>query len=106
MSKNQTGVEQRSETPGHVWGPLSLFFIVSYIAHGIASQFGLIAQPVQYYLKQALHMTAAEVSGCMALMMLPWVLKPFYGILCDFVPLFGYRRKSYLILANLIAAAG
>jgi MFS family permease len=105
MSKKQTGVEP-SATTDKLWGPLSLFFIVSYIAHGIASQFGLIAQPVQNYLKQVLHMNAAEVSGCMALMMLPWVLKPFYGILCDFVPLFGYRRKSYLILANLTAAAG
>ena len=35
---------------------------------------------------------------------LPWIIKPVYGIVSDFVPLFGYRRKAYLILANAAAA--
>jgi predicted MFS family arabinose efflux permease len=35
---------------------------------------------------------------------LPWIIKPVYGIVSDFLPLFGYRRKSYLVLANLMAA--
>jgi MFS family permease len=36
---------------------------------------------------------------------LPWIIKPVYGIVSDLVPLFGYRRKAYLILANMAAAA-
>ena len=36
---------------------------------------------------------------------LPWFLKPVYGIVSDFVPLFGSRRKAYLLLANGLAAA-
>jgi hypothetical protein len=36
---------------------------------------------------------------------LPWIIKPVYGIVSDFVPLFGYRRKAYLVLANAVAAA-
>lgn len=47
--------------------------------------------------------SAAQVSTALAVLWLPWVLKPFYGLICDFVPLFGYRRKSYLILANVLA---
>src|SRR5205085_6965477 len=35
---------------------------------------------------------------------LPWVIKPAYGLLSDFFPIFGYRRKSYLLLLNLLAA--
>ena len=35
---------------------------------------------------------------------LPWIIKPVYGIVSDFVPLFGYRRKAYLVLANAVAA--
>jgi MFS family permease len=31
---------------------------------------------------------------------LPWIIKPVYGIVSDFLPLFGYRRKAYLVLAN------
>jgi BT1 family len=34
---------------------------------------------------------------------LPWIIKPVYGIVSDFVPLFGYRRKAYLIFANAAA---
>ena len=47
--------------------------------------------------------SAGQVSTALAVLWLPWVIKPFYGLICDFVPLFGYRRKSYLILANLLA---
>jgi MFS family permease len=32
------------------------------------------------------------------------VIKPLYGIISDFFPLFGYRRKAYLVLANAIGA--
>jgi hypothetical protein len=36
----------------------------------------------------------------------PWFIKPLYGLLSDFVPLFGTRRRSYfLITASLAAAA-
>jgi MFS family permease len=84
---------------------LLLFFAVAYIGQGLATQWGLIAQPLQYFMMKSLNMNAAQISSCLALMMLPWVAKPFYGFLCDFFPLFGYRRKSYLIGASLIAAA-
>lgn len=33
---------------------------------------------------------------------LPWVIKPVYGLLSDAVPLFGYHRRSYLILFSLM----
>jgi MFS family permease len=35
-----------------------------------------------------------------------WIIKPLYGLISDFVPLFGYRRKSYLILVNVAAIVG
>ncbi len=84
---------------------LVLFFAVAYIAHGISAQFGLINQPLQYYLMHGLGMSAAQISAALAIMLVPWMLKPVYGLICDFLPLFGYRRKSYLVLVNLTAAA-
>lgn len=83
---------------------LTWLFAIAYISHGIATQFGLISQPLQYFMMKGLHLTAAQVSSYLAIMMLPWVFKPFYGVICDFVPLFGYRRKSYLIAANTLTA--
>jgi len=37
---------------------------------------------------------------------LPWMIKPLYGLVSDYVPLLGYRRKSWLMLVNLCAASG
>ena len=33
---------------------------------------------------------------------LPWTIKPIYGFISDGVPLFGYRRRSYLTLCGVI----
>jgi hypothetical protein len=35
---------------------------------------------------------------------LPWLIKPLYGFFSDGVPLFGYRRRSYLVLCGLLGA--
>eukprot|EP00798_Chlamydomonas_sp_ICE-L_P004598 gene4599-14789_t len=32
---------------------------------------------------------------------MPWVVKPLYGFISDSIPLFGYRRRSYLVLCGL-----
>ncbi len=32
----------------------------------------------------------------------PWVIKPLYGFLSDTVPIFGYRRRSYLIICGVL----
>ena len=40
----------------------------------------------------------------MALLAVPWTIKPIFGLLSDFIPLFGSRRRNYLLLANGLAA--
>jgi hypothetical protein len=32
----------------------------------------------------------------------PWVVKPLYGFLSDTVPIFGYRRRSYLVICGAL----
>ena len=64
---------------------------------------GLIAQPVRSLLRQWGESPAA-LGALMALLALPWTLKPLFGLLSDFVPLFGSRRRSYLLLGNCVAA--
>src|SRR3989344_755521 len=60
---------------------------------------------VSYLLKDVLKMTASQASYFGAVTMLGWVIKPLWGMISDAVPIFGYRRKSYLILTALCAAA-
>src|SRR5260370_18652190 len=65
---------------------------------------GWTAQPLTYFLKQTYRWTPVQVTAYLTVLNLPWIIKPVYGIVSDFLPLFGYRRKSYLVLANLMAA--
>jgi MFS family permease len=85
---------------------LLLFFALVYIVEGLGQVGGLIAQPLNYYLKTAQNWTPLQITAFISLFNLPWIIKPLYGLISDFVPLFGYRRKSYLILVNSAAIAG
>jgi MFS family permease len=82
-----------------------VFFAIVYIVEGVGQTGGLIAQPLNYFLKQTFGWTPVQVTAYLTVLNLPWVIKPVYGIVSDFLPLFGYRRKTYLILANAAAAA-
>lgn len=81
-----------------------LFFALVYIVEGVGQTGGLIAQPLGYFLKQTYGWTPVQVTAYLTVLNLPWIIKPVYGIVSDFLPLFGHRRKYYLVLANLMAA--
>jgi predicted MFS family arabinose efflux permease len=76
------------------------------VVEGLGQIVGLISQPLNFYLKEVQGFTPLQITGFVTVFNLPWIVKPVYGLISDFVPLFGYRRKSYLIIANLAAVAG
>ena len=82
-----------------------LFFGLVYVVEGIGQTGGLIAQPLNYFLKQTFGWTPVQVTAYLTILNLPWIIKPVYGIVSDFLPLFGYRRKAYLVIANAAGAA-
>jgi MFS family permease len=83
---------------------LLVFFALVYVVEGVGQVEGLIAQPLSFYLKEVHGWTALEVSAYLTIFNFPWIIKPLYGVFSDFVPLFGYRRKPYLLAANMVAA--
>ena len=84
---------------------LMVFFALVYLTEGLGQTDGLIAQPLNYYLKQVYQWTPVQIAGFLTVLNLPWFIKPLYGMASDFVPLLGYRRKTYLIAANALAAS-
>jgi predicted MFS family arabinose efflux permease len=90
----------------HTIKRLLVFFALVYVVEGLGQIVGLIAQPLNYYLKEVHGFTPLQVTAFLTLFNLPWIIKPVYGLVSDFLPLFGYRRKSYLIIANVAAIAG
>ncbi|HEX4129805.1 MAG TPA: MFS transporter [Pirellulales bacterium] len=66
---------------------------------------GLLAQPMMSLLR-SWQRSPQEIATFSAALVLPWALKPLYGLLVDSVPLFGSRRKSYLIASSLLSTIG
>ena len=55
--------------------------------------------------KDELKMDPATVGLLTGVTAFPWLIKPLYGFLSDAVPIWGYRRRSYLILCGALGAA-
>jgi MFS family permease len=81
---------------------LAMLFAVVYFSQGM---YYVSAQPVTLTLKERLGLTASQVATFGWITLLPWVVKPVYGLLSDSVPLFGRRRKSYFLLTCALATA-
>ncbi len=48
------------------------------------------------------HSTLDQVALLTGLSSLPWMVKPLYGFISDSIPLFGYRRRSYLLACGFL----
>ena len=92
-----------SSSAGRSTTHLLWFFALVYVAEGSGL---LISQPLNYYLKQVYGWTPLQISAYVTILNIPWMTKPLYGLVSDLVPILGYRRKSYLLLANTSAIAG
>ena len=80
------------------------FFAIVYAVEGIGqAKSGIMWQPLSHWLKVALHWDPVTISASLAILDVPWIIKPLWGAISDFVPLFGYRRRPYLVLANIAA---
>ena len=79
-----------------------LFAILTvYFVQGIL---GLSRLAVSFFLKDELGLSPAEVSALFGIVVLPWVIKPVFGFFSDGFPIFGYRRRPYLILSGILGA--
>lgn len=93
---------EKSRSTQNVGWLVSFFGLAYFMQH--FGQFGLIMQPLQFYFKETMGFNAEQTTAYLSVLTIPWMIKPLYGLISDFVPLFGYRRKSYLILLNTLSA--
>jgi len=85
-----------------LWSDRVTFSLVYFVQGAL----GLSGLALPFFLREILGLSIPQVAYLFGVTSLPWVLKPLYGLLSDFYPLFGYRRKTYLILANVLACGG
>jgi len=81
---------------------LYILFALTYFTQGVGS---LASQPLYYYLRETLGISVATIMWLGSITSLPWLIKPLYGFLSDSFTLFGYRRKSYIILSAILSSA-
>jgi hypothetical protein len=57
---------------------------------------------VKYYFKDKKKVETANLTGILIIFKIPYLIKPIYGLLLDFFPIFGYKKKSYLFICFFI----
>lgn len=64
---------------------------------------GLSDLALSYLYKDDLKLMPADVSRINSMIIIPWIIKPVYGLISDTIPIMGYRRKSYLFLFGFLS---
>ncbi|HEX3177668.1 MAG TPA: MFS transporter [Methylomirabilota bacterium] len=81
---------------------LAVLFAVVYFSQGM---YHVADQVLTLTLKERLGLSASQVGAFGTITLVPWVIKPLYGIVSDAFPLFGRRRKSYFVITCALATA-
>ncbi|GAX83178.1 hypothetical protein CEUSTIGMA_g10604.t1 [Chlamydomonas eustigma] len=72
---------------------------IVYFVQGIL---GLSDLALEYFMKDSLQLQPAQASLVLGVAEIPWVIKPLYGFISDSIPLWGYHRRSYLLVAGVV----
>src|SRR6267142_2057100 len=79
---------------------LAMLFAVVYFSQGM---YHVTDQVLTLTLKERLGLSPSQVGKFGTIILVPWVVKPLYGMISDAFPLFGRRRKSYFLLTSALA---
>ena len=83
----------------------AILIVVGVLATTLAQPQVMARLPISNLLKNELHLERSATAAFFFLSGLPWYFKPLAGVLTDAFPLFGSRRKSYLLICTMIAVA-
>jgi BT1 family len=77
--------------------------LMVYFAYGAL---GLIDITRDFWIRESLTLSPAELAGIAVWLTLPWTVKMVFGELVDCVPIFGSQRRSYILIGALCTASG
>ncbi len=87
--------------PAHPQCRLFLMIVVGLFVSTFASDSRIAKLPLQFLLKNHLHVGPTAMAAFFGLIGLAWYFKPVAGLLSDVVPFRGTRRRHYLMLSGL-----
>ena len=74
-----------------------------YLMLGFIFQFPSVA--MRFWLIETVNMSPAQMMAMSGLVGIPWCLKPIYGFISDSCPIFGYKRKPYILFGCFVATS-
>ena len=77
--------------------------LMVYFAYGAL---GLIDVTRDFWIKESLTLSPAELAGIGVWLTLPWTVKMVFGELVDCVPILGSQRRAYILIGALCTATG
>ncbi|KAJ0395456.1 hypothetical protein ATCC90586_007922 [Pythium insidiosum] len=87
----------------NIWSRDHIGLLAQYAAVGMI--YGTLPGTVYPFLSNYLNMEGTQLVSASVLLNLPWSFKVVYGILSDCFPIFGYRRRPFMIIGWLVCAA-
>ncbi|KAF5743374.1 hypothetical protein HS088_TW09G01442 [Tripterygium wilfordii] len=99
-----------------VWAPMCWFKMLAdemhwsfvygvVVVYGISQGLGgsLARVGTEYYMKdvQKVQPSVAQIYG--GITSIPWMVKPLWGLLTDVLPILGYHRRPYFVLAGMLS---
>ncbi|KAL0916722.1 hypothetical protein M5K25_014255 [Dendrobium thyrsiflorum] len=74
------------------------------VVNGISQGFGggTSRVAIDYYWKDVQKVQPSAAQLYQGIVYTPWIVKPIWGLFTDVLPVAGYRRKPYLIIAGLL----
>ena len=76
---------------------------LSYLILTITISFSIFPNlALTFFFKDTLKLSPSEMSIIYSFYVIPDIIQPLFGLISDFFPICGYRRKIYIILSGLI----
>ena len=76
---------------------ISFILISFYIGISYVSELA-----INYFLKDTFNVSPSMLTNILSLAKIPWIIKPLFGLITDFLPIFGYRRKFYILICGIL----
>jgi len=76
--------------------------LIFYFFLGFGFQFTSVA--MRYWMMDDVRVSPAQMAAIFGVVSIPWCMKPVYGFISDSYPLFGYRRRPYMIIFAFLSS--
>ncbi|RLN66763.1 hypothetical protein BBJ29_000028 [Phytophthora kernoviae] len=88
--------------PPNIYSRETVGILIQYGALGVIN--GTIYGLVYPFLNNYLRMSGTATASAKVLVRIPWTFRMFFGILSDCCPIFGYRRRPYMVFGWIFAS--